>query len=65
MRDRIESRWPDSKRAMAVSFWLGLLAPVALLVVVAVVLGFTIAHVRALKSAEPGAAPDRCKVRDS
>lgn len=53
VRDRIEARWPDSDRARAVSFWLGLLAPVVLLVVLAVALGFAIAHVWALKHAEP------------
>jgi hypothetical protein len=58
LRDGIEARWPDSKRARAVSFWLGLLAPIALLAVLAVALGFTIARVRALKLAEPGAVAD-------
>jgi hypothetical protein len=56
VRDRIEERWPDSERARAVSFWLGLLAPVVLLVVLVVALGFAIAHVRGLNHAEPTAA---------
>lgn len=59
MRDRIERRWPDSERARAVGYWLGLLAPVMLLVVIAVALGFAIAHVRALKHAAPGVTADR------
>ncbi len=46
LRDRIEARWPDSDRAHAVSFWLGLLAPVVLLVVLTVVLGFAIVRAR-------------------
>ena len=50
VRHGIEARWPDSDRARAVSFWLGLLAPVVLLVVLAVALGFAIAHVRALQT---------------
>lgn len=58
VRDRIEARWPESAGARAVSFWLGLLAPVVLLVVVTVVLGFAIAHVRALKHSERSTAPD-------
>jgi hypothetical protein len=58
VRDWIESRWPDSERARAVSFWLGLLAPIVLLAVLAVALGFAIARVRALKLAELGAVAD-------
>ncbi|MDB5307739.1 MAG: hypothetical protein JWO38_1941 [Gemmataceae bacterium] len=58
VRDWIEERWPDSERARSVSFWFGLLAPVAFLVVLAIVLGFVIAKVRELKQTEPAAAPD-------
>jgi hypothetical protein len=44
LRDRIEARWPDSDRARAVSFWLGLLAPLALGEVPLVFLLFAIAR---------------------
>lgn len=57
VRYRIESRWPDNERAQAVSYWFGLLAPVALLVVLAVTLEFAIANIRAIKHAAPAAAP--------
>jgi hypothetical protein len=53
VREWIEARWPDSEWARAVSFWLGLLAPFVLLLVLAVVLAFAVAHVRALKHTEP------------
>ena len=46
VRDGIEARWPGSDRARAFSFWLGLLAPVALLVVLVVVIEFVIPRVR-------------------
>lgn len=49
VRDRIEAQWPDSGRARAAGFWLGLLAPLALAVVLAVAAGFTVARIRALK----------------
>ena len=44
VRDWIERKWPDSERARAVSFWIGLLAPLAMLVALAIALGFAIAH---------------------
>ena len=42
----IETRWPDSDPARAFSFWLRLLAPLALTVVMAVILWFTVARMR-------------------
>jgi hypothetical protein len=46
LRDRIEARWPDSYRAQVVSFWIGLLAPVILFIVLGALLAFAISRVR-------------------
>ena len=42
LREWIERRWPDSERARAVSFWIGLLAPFVLILVLLVALGVAI-----------------------
>jgi len=62
LRERIEARWPDSYRAQAVSFWIGLLAPAILCIVLIVVLVFAAARLRARQSAEPGASADRGRI---
>lgn len=49
VRDGIESRWPGSERARAVSFWLELLAPFLLMTVLVVVLLYAIGRVRELQ----------------
>lgn len=46
--DRVVARWPGNARAEAVRFWLRLLAPIVLIAVLLVVLGFAIARVRTL-----------------
>lgn len=51
VQDWIVTRWPNSERARAVRFWLGLLAPIVLSLVLILAIGFAIAHVRALKKA--------------
>jgi hypothetical protein len=52
VRDRIEARWPDSERARAVSFWIGLLAPLVFCVVMLVVLIVLASRVRNLRQQE-------------
>jgi hypothetical protein len=46
-RESVEARWPDSRRARAASFWIGLLAPVVLCAGAAAVLWLAAARVRA------------------
>jgi hypothetical protein len=46
VREWIEARWPDSRRALVISFWIGLLAPVLLNVVLVVLLLFAVARLR-------------------
>jgi hypothetical protein len=50
LRHWIETQWPDSERAQSVSSLIGFLAPLILLIVVAVVFGFAIAWVRSIKA---------------
>jgi hypothetical protein len=54
VRDWIEARWPGSARARAVSFWLGLLAPVALVIVLLIVTALAFVRVRQLEQARRG-----------
>ena len=42
--DRIECRWPDSRRALAVSFWIRLLTPVVLNIILLIALIWLIAR---------------------
>jgi TRAP-type C4-dicarboxylate transport system permease small subunit len=48
-RYRIETKWQDSDRAHAVSSWIGVLAPFALLIVYLIALYFGVSYVHALK----------------
>lgn len=51
VRERIESRWPDSERAREISSWIGLLAPVLFVVVLAVTLWGVVFHVKNIADA--------------
>lgn len=51
VRGRIQKRWPDSYRAQAVSFWIGLLAPAILCVVLTILLSILVAWEVARRSA--------------
>ena len=57
VRRRIESRWPNSDRVRAISFWIGLLAPFVMCVVLAAALGIAVVRVRALQQTSPDASP--------
>jgi hypothetical protein len=43
LRDSLEARWPDRQRAEAISFWIGMLPPVILCVILATLLASVIA----------------------
>ncbi len=38
VRERIETRWPKSRRARAISFWIGFLTPFIVLLLLAIAL---------------------------
>lgn len=50
LKERVESRWPGNYRAQIVSFWIGLLAPVLLNIILLVVLWLAIAWLRARRN---------------
>lgn len=53
VRDGIEARWPDSDRARAVSFWVGLLAPLVLSAVLLLLVVILAVRVRELQQRVP------------
>jgi uncharacterized metal-binding protein len=50
LQDRIEARWPNSYRAQAFSFWLGLLAPVVVSIILVVGILFVVIWLRGRRS---------------
>jgi hypothetical protein len=47
LQEWIKSRWPDSDRARAARFWIGLLAPVVWIVVLSIALAVAIIRLQA------------------
>src|SRR4051812_24911845 len=60
LRDSLEARWPDSQRAEAVSFWIGILSPVILCVSLATLLALVIARMEDYSIPGGQHSPLRC-----